>query len=793
MNSKIKLKPTLSYIIIVLLISLNVSVVGSCASSSNENNESNPTKWINNNEHNKSVAPVVNAFLKSIDGNVRFLYCKYDKADLKSTLPLKIDETFINENKWNTSLKTNSIKSDPDALDLKIQFQFKKGFAEDAGVAVAFDFNNWNVENYVLLPASVYNGNRIKMVNRGYAEGLDRKYLYQKDIPLMSVQIPHLATEKDSISRLEVNTSYLSTPAMCFFSKEKKRGFILLAEQKSQFSDNGFIVEESKDRKQASFIVTAPGVIEKKPLFVGFTESLDKGVNLKAGDKIEFNMRVYTFKANNIPAVLEKFMEVRKELTGPNNPRNLVPFSQVAKFMTKRIDERYYDGPEFQFYCPENANWISFGWIGGLMNTFPMIALQDTFHLNRVIKTFDFAIPRAQGESGYYCGTLNFDGTYGFRESYPEFPEIVLTRKNADVLYWMIKQFYLLKKQGKSEYINPVWEASMQKLANAFVSTWKNNGQWGRMLNNKTGEVAEYVSTGGVMAIGGLALASEYFQNKEYMEIAKEAANFYYERDFVNKGMTTGGCADILHNADSETAAGFMTSLMTLFELTGKKEWLQKSQNLANLVATWTTSYDYELPENTELGQLGAKLAGVYWASTQNKHGAPGICTSSGDPLFKIYRATGNAQYAELLNDIVHAHGESIRPGGYTNERLTYCEADSRGTRGEHVTGWNELNGYLMALELPGIYLQTDGELFYIFDHVEAKIEKHDKNGVMLKITNPTSFDASVSILAETKKQAEKPAGINAFLNWPKIEIQAGDSLSININQDGNITTNKSR
>ena len=103
------------------------------------------------------------------------------------------------------------------------------------------------------------------------------------------------------------------------------------------------------------------------------------------------------------------------------------------------------------------------------------------------------------------------------------------------------------------------------------------------------------------------------------------------------------------------------------------------TRNLANLVATWTVSYDYELPKNTELGSLGAKLAGVYWASTQNKHGAPGICTSSGDPLFKIYRATGDRRYAELLRDIVHAHAEGIKPGGEITERLTYCDADSRG------------------------------------------------------------------------------------------------------------------
>lgn len=189
------------------------------------------------------------------------------------------------------------------------------------------------------------------------------------------------------------------------------------------------------------------------------------------------------------------------------------------------------------------------------------------------------------------------------------------------------------------------------------------------------------------------------------------------------------------------------------------------------MCATWTISYDYELPKETELAKQGAKLAGIFWASTQSKHGAPGICTSSGDPLFKIYRATVDERYADLMNDIVHAHGESIRPGGYTNERLTYCDAEphSVGNRGTHVPGWNELNGFLMALELPGIYVQPDSDKFYVFDHVEAEIIERKKDGCVLKIVNPTKFDATVSIFAEGAKQAQKSLGytsVTCVLIW---------------------------
>lgn len=755
-----------------------------------QSKETQSYKWVSDKIIETTVNEEINNFVEDLNGKMRLLVCKYNKAELIGKHQFKDNNLSLNGETWQTKLQVSKVVSEPNAYDLEISFHLIAGEAIETGVAVAFDFNNWDPSNYVMIPASVYNGNRVRIVNQGYNQGIPRDLLYKKDIPRISVPIPQLSPDPSGISRLEVNASNMATPAMCFYSKKDKRGFIVLTQQKTQFSDNGFIIEESEDRKSASFIISAPGVREKKPLFVGFTASNDRGANLIAGDEINLKLRVYSFEASDIPEFLDKFMQVRKNLTGENNPRHLTPFSQIASWMTERIDGRWYDGEEFQFYCPENANWISFGWIGGLINTFPMLALNDEMHRQRVVKTFDFAIPRGQAKSGYFYGALNHDGKVFAREGYSDMPELVLSRKNGDVLFWMIKQFLLLKAQGLENQINPDWEKNIQRLADALTRTWEKNGQWGRMINAETGEVAEYNTSGGVMAIGGLALASEYYSKPEYLKIAKKAADFYYKHDFTEQGTTTGGCADILQNSDSETAASFMTSLMALYEITDELEWLEKSRNLANLVATWTTSYDYELPEETELGKLGAKLTGIVWASTQNKHGAPGICTSSGDPLFKIYRATGNELYAELMNDIVHAYGESIRVGGYTNERLTYCDAESGsvGNRGNHVTGWNELNGFLMALEIPGIYLQTDSDKFFVFDHVEAEVLKRDENGVTLRISNPTKFDAEVSIFAETSKDAKKVMGYTSFINWPKVSLKVGETKIINIDKKGKIS-----
>ncbi len=92
-----------------------------------------------------------------------------------------------------------------------------------------------------------------------------------------------------------------------------------------------------------------------------------------------------------------------------------------------------------------------------------------------------------------------------------------------------------------------------------------------------------------------------------------------------------------------------------------------------------------------------------------------------------------------------------------------------------------------MALELPGIYVRTDNDELYVFDSVQAKIIGHDRSGAVLAITNPTRFGANVAIFAENARQAARPSGCTAFLNWPKVEVKAGATVTGRITLDGRL------
>ena len=170
-------------------------------------------------------------------------------------------------------------------------------------------------------------------------------------------------------------------------------------------------MEETPDRSVASFVISAPSVREKKPEFIGFSKSPDRGITVREGDEIVIRITRLVYPCTDAPCLLGHFMEERKRHIRCAAPRNLVPMSRVLDIMDKNIDLRYYQKDSVEFYRPETADWMSYGWIGGLINTYPMLALGDDEHLRRVARTFDFALPRAKGKSGYYYDILQPDGT----------------------------------------------------------------------------------------------------------------------------------------------------------------------------------------------------------------------------------------------------------------------------------------------------------------------------------------------------------------------------------------------
>jgi hypothetical protein len=223
-----------------------------------------------------------------------------------------------------------------------------------------------------------------------------------------------------------------------------------------------------------------------------------------------------------------------------------------------------------------------------------------------------------------------------------------------------------------------------------------------------------------------------------------------------------------------------------MYEETGNKKWLTMAEELANQYTTWVSSYDYKFPETSTLGKLGKKTTGAVWANTQNKHGAPGICTHSGAAFLRLYRATGNLFYLDLLRDITRAIPQYLStkedpiPGlqdEWISERVS--TTDWLEGIGEIMTGstWAETSLLLTEIEIPGIYIDVDNNRAFAFDQIDVLSLKNKNGKVEIGLSNPTKYDAKVKVLLESKEQSVKPLSQNSYLKWKEVFVPAGKSI----------------
>ncbi len=197
-------------------------------------------------------------------------------------------------------------------------------------------------------------------------------------------------------------------------------------------------------------------------------------------------------------------------------------------------------------------------------------------------------------------------------------------------------------------------------------------------------------------------------------------------------------------------------------------------------VTSQKAPYDFSWPQGAEFGRLNMSTLGTVFANVQNKHSAPGICTLSGDTLFKLYRATGNSVYLELMRDIAHSlpqyvsrRDRAIRsseggrelPSGWVNERVNLSDWEGEAMVGGVFYGscWSEVSVMLTYAEIPGLYVQPDIGFFLTTDHIEVERTDRSDERFSLLVHNPTEFKATVKIFSEFSTDMSTPLGQNGL------------------------------
>ena len=715
----------------------------------------------------------------------------------KDTITNKVQ---FNDCEWKVSCKITPSTVSKGTYFGEATFSMTSGKMNNANVSINMKVQDWSTENYVLMPGAVYNGNRFRVVNKNYPPMLHEEDGIGVNMPITITDVPHLNINNGP-SHIHLRSGDMSTPCLGIHSPKDNKGVIILFDHDTPFGYTGLKFFESEGRKSAEISIEVPAVREEMYTMCSTCESDDIGYNFKAGDQITIHFNLYTFEAKDVSEVFKKYFEVRKDLSGEVKLLNNIPFSKAYRIIEDKY-KKYNWNSERQYLKvgvskdDKFGDWQA-GWVGGGMNSLSFLTDGDKQTREYAYKTMDAIFTKLQAKSGFIYPIMFKDNFLGDDFYHQEKINILLLRKDADVLLFASRHILLLQKRW--ETVPSIWVEGIRKLADAFVRLWDKYGQLGQFIDLEKEEILQGGTASAAISPAGLALAYKILGNSKYLDTAISAGNYYY-KNYVYKGILNGGPGEILQNIDSESAFGMLESFVTLYETTQDLIYLSYAKECAYQCASWCVSYDFDFPDDSTFRKLDMKTTGSVFANAQNKHSAPGICTLSGLSILKLYRATKDKGFLQLIKEISHnitqyvsredrlifaKSNDEYLPSGFVCERVNMSDWEGKNNIGEVFYGscWCEISCLLTYNEIPGVWILSDIGEVIVFDHVEATVKDLGESWE-IKIKNPTKYDADVKVLAEPYSQLDKIWGESVLENSKLVHLSPGEETTLTIIKD---------
>lgn len=702
---------------------------------------------------------------------------------------------------WCVTLDTKGHVDLNEGLELTAEFR-SVGYSEQSAVSLSFSFNNWSELNYVLVPGAVYNGNRFSVRKLPYAPCWTKLDERGPDVQTLITDVPRLSIDSGITSAFHLLTGDAATPAIGIIDVKSGMGWLFMTEQDTVLGDTSMHMEESEDRRTAQISFQAPGIRPRVKYEMTTTRvpSTDKGYDFMPGDSVLLRSKVYRFPCKTVNALFEYFVLVRQYDMPKTHLSCSLPLSAAWKIQEQKYNAMNWN-EQLRYYAVgtidmKHQDW-QIGWVGGGMSSYALLLEGNELSMQRALDTLRFMFS-SQTESGFFQGVCYKGQWYGDEFSdapdrdHPEQWHIL--RKSADALYFIMKHFIAIEKLCPAFSIPEKWLTGTRRLSDAFVRLWHKYGQFGQWVHSGSGDILIGGSAGAGIAPAGLALSGVYFKEEAYTDAAEQSAEYFY-RQFTLQGVTTGGPGEILQCPDSESAFALLESYMVLFEGSGDRMWLMRAEEAALQCMSWCVSYDFRFPQGSTFKQLDIRTTGSVIANVQNKHSAPGICTLSGDSLLKLYRATGNEIYMELIREIAGNMAQYLSledrpvkgwdgnnmPIGYMSERVNMSDWEGKSNVGEVIpySCWCEVALMLSYAELPGIYVNKKNGHMVVIDQVDCSLKDGGDQELILTISNKTTYPAYIKLLAETEEEAKRPLGPCASNTWKRIAVQAGETLEL--------------
>jgi hypothetical protein len=563
--------------------------------------------------------------------------------------------------------------------------------------------------SYVIAPGAMYQGNRFVVSPQPYAP-----YLLTEGVgpagPIVVADIPRLTS--DRAYRAELAANALSIPAVGVYDSGRRRGYLVGVEVYGEWGVTGVNLA-TLPGENVAVEVCLPVRRKQRYRFCDWVETKERGVDLQPGVALRTRLRLRPITAENIPAFVSRIAEYGYASRGREARRPNLSFAEAARLIEGKLNAFNWNEATGYYRTGLNDRFpLQTGWVGGGVTFFAMASSDHPLSRERGKRMMDVICREALTPSGYFHGMHDGKTWRSFGVKRPGCRAFSLIRRPLECTRDVLKTIELLRRRG--EAIDPVWERAARANLEAIVRTADKFGHLGYTVDFDTGDVLWGDTACGSFALETLVRGAAWFGEPRYLETAKRLAE-YYVTHFVHRGFTCGGVGDALMAADTESNYALLAGLMKLHAATGDARYLAWARETADLLATWVLCYDAKFPPESPLGKLGIQPRGAVFANTQNQHGAPGICTTSGAALLALYEATGEERYLRTLEDIITCVPQMIvRPGqewiwqrmppGCISERLMTMDGLNPCGQTQAMSTWAEIAMLLTVREIPAVY-----------------------------------------------------------------------------------------
>lgn len=261
------------------------------------------------------------------------------------------------------------------------------------------------------------------------------------------------------------------------------------------------------------------------------------------------------------------------------------------------------------------------------------------------------------------------------------------------------KTWKYLQERGEK---HPKWLEAARSTADFMLAHWSDEWGFGKAWNTETGECVDPEGTIGAYLIPGLTALYGVTKEVRYMEAARRACRFYWDRDLAQFTCTAGALDT--YCIDKETSGSLLAGAMDLYELEGADEWLRCAKMAGWYFCSWMFHHDTVNSPDSDFGQYGYRTLGGTTVSAQHHHidlwGALMVpyVKRLGDITGDMHWNTrADLLWANAIQNIAPAEGKFIhgrmRQAGAQNEAYFHCHWGDEGAPGifnEWLVAWPE-------------------------------------------------------------------------------------------------------